>query len=346
MAKIDFYQIEDDEKKVIFEKIAGEKGMKPFAVEKDWWVSRTLEIIFQMKFSNHLIFKGGTSLSKAFKLIHRFSEDIDLAIDRNYFFETEKIWSKNKRSQLRKKAGEFTAGIFLDELKKAYKKRGYEYLSCDIIHEKESDHDPRVIEVHYKNIIPTYSEYILPRLLIEVGCRSLREPYSVKKFGSLVDEVFVDKEFADPLFEIPTVEPERTFLEKIFLLHEEFSRPDEKMRVDRLSRHLYDIYHLTNSGIGDKAISDKDLYETIVSHRHKFSRIGKVDYNHHNPKLINPIPPDVVMQSWRDDYAKMQEDMIYEDPKPTFDDLLSNLYVLTKKLKNLPWDFELKFAKL
>lgn len=77
MAKIDFYKIEKTEKIAIFQAIAAQKGMTPFAVEKDWWVSRTLEIIFKMAIAPHLVFKGGTSLSKAWKLINRFSEDID-----------------------------------------------------------------------------------------------------------------------------------------------------------------------------------------------------------------------------------------------------------------------------
>lgn len=81
MAKINFYTVDKEEKIAVFNAIAAEKGMTPFAVEKDWWVSRTLEIIFQMPIAQHLVFKGGTSLSKAWKLINRFSEDIDLAID-------------------------------------------------------------------------------------------------------------------------------------------------------------------------------------------------------------------------------------------------------------------------
>ncbi len=81
MARIDFYHIDLAEKVAIFTEIATQKGMKPFAVEKDWWVSRTLEIIFQMPIAAHLVFKGGTSLSKAWKLINRFSEDIDSVYD-------------------------------------------------------------------------------------------------------------------------------------------------------------------------------------------------------------------------------------------------------------------------
>ena len=85
MAKINFYTTEKAEKEAVFNAIAAENGMTPFAVEKDWWVSRTLEIIFQMSIAKHLVFKGGTSFSKAWKLINRFSEDIDLAIDKAFF---------------------------------------------------------------------------------------------------------------------------------------------------------------------------------------------------------------------------------------------------------------------
>jgi len=87
--------------------------MSAFAVEKDWWVSRTLEIIFQMDIAKYLVFKGGTSLSKAWKIIHRFSEDIDLAIDKEFFFKSEKLWSKKDITELRKKAGIYSTGDFL-----------------------------------------------------------------------------------------------------------------------------------------------------------------------------------------------------------------------------------------
>ena len=289
MANSIFYKTDKAEKVAVFNAIATQKGMKPFAVEKDWWVSRTLEIIFQMEIAKHLVFKGGTSLSKAWNLINRFSEDIDLAINKDFFGFTGEL-GKNQRDKLRKTAGLYTTGTFFKELQAAFIKRGFVDLDFKIIEAKDSDQDPRVLEIYYPNVINSSSEYVLPRVQIEVSCRSLREPFSVKKFGALVDEVYADKDFVEPLFEVPTVNPERTFLEKVFLLHEEFHRPEEKMRVDRLSRHLYDIFHLTNAGIAEKAINDKELYETIVAHRYKFSRVGEVDYNLHNPKTVNPIP--------------------------------------------------------
>jgi hypothetical protein len=342
MAKINFYKVDKKEKEAVFNAIAAQKGMKPFAVEKDWWVSRTLEIIFQMNIAQHLVFKGGTSLSKAWKLINRFSEDIDLAIDREFFGFTGNL-GKNQRDNLRKTAGIYTTGTFFKELEEEFKKRGFHNLDFKIIEAKDSDQDPRVLEIYYPNVIPAETDYILPRVQIEVSCRSLREPFSVKSFGALVDEEYADKEFAEPLFEVTTVNAERTFLEKVFLLHEEFHRPAEKIRVDRLSRHLYDIFHLSKAGIAEQAINDKVLYETIVAHRFIFSRVGNVDYNLHNPKTVNPIPIASKMEEWKTDYAKMKEDMIYEEDKPSFEDLINNLEEVKSKLQKLDWSFELEF---
>lgn len=343
MAKINFYTIDNTEKVAIFNEIATKKGMKPFAVEKDWWVSRTLEIIFQMPVAEHMVFKGGTSLSKAWKLINRFSEDIDLAIDRDFFFKSEKGWSRKEITKLRKEAGIYSTGAFFEELKEELRKKGFNKLEFKVVDNGDSDQDPRVLEIYYPNVIASDSVYILPRVQIEVSCRSLREPFSVQFFGALVDEFYADKDFAEPLFSVPTVNAERTFLEKLFLLHEEFHRPTEKRRVDRLSRHLYDIYHMTQAGISLKAISDKELYESIVYHRYKFSRVGDVDYNLHNPNHLNPIPPKDVIADWEADYSKMKEDMIYEEKKPSFKDLIDNLTEIRKQLQAVEWTFELEF---
>ena len=343
MIMIKWLNIPDNTKRNAYIQIAEQTGMSAFAVEKDWWVSRTLEIIFRMDIARHLVFKGGTSLSKAWNLIQRFSEDIDLAIDREYFFKSEKKKKKKEITALRKEASLFSTGIFFDELKEEFQKRGFNGLEFKVIEAKDSDQDPRIIEIYYPNVIAQPSEYMLPRVQIEIGCRSLREPFSIQTFGALVDEVFADKDFAEPFFQVPTVNPERTFLEKLFLLHEEFYRPQEKMRIDRLSRHLYDVYQLSKAGVSDKAINDKELYETIVAHRYKFALIGGVNYNNHNPKTLNPVPPPELMDNWEKDYAKMLEDMIYEEEKPTFADLIENLNVLRMQLQMLDWEFELIF---
>jgi predicted nucleotidyltransferase component of viral defense system len=345
MAKVDFYRIDKDEKKAIFQAIATEKGMSPFAVEKDWWVSRTLGIIFQMDIAKHLVFKGGTSLSKAWKLIHRFSEDIDLAIDKEIFLSPPNGWSRGAITKLRKMAGTYSTGAFFEDLTEQFSIKGFKEVQFNIIEADDSDQDPRIIQVFYPNIITPPSEYLLPCVQIEIGCRSLREPFSFQTIGALVDEVYADRDFTEPFFTVPTVNPERTFLEKLFLLHEEFHRPSNKRRVDRLSRHLYDIYHLSKAGVAEKALFDKALYETIVAHRHKFSRVGGVDYNNHNPKTLNPIPVPQSMVAWNADYNKMKEDMIYEENKPSFEELINNLNNLRAKLQDLEWQFDLNFIQ-
>ena len=343
MAELDFYTIDKSEKEAIFNAIAAEWGMTPFAVEKDWWVSRTLNIIFQMDIAAHLVFKGGTSLSKAWKLINRFSEDIDLAIDKEFFEGYKGDISRTQIGKLRKEAGQYTTGTLFAELQEAFRARSFDELDFKVVDSGEGDQDPRIIEIHYPNIIPQPTAYLLPRVQIEISCRSLREPFTPQQFGALVDEYYAGRDFAESLFTVPTVNPERTFLEKLFLLHEEFHRPPEKMRVDRLSRHLYDIHHLTKAGIAERAISDKELYETIVAHRYKFSRVGDVDYNLHHPKTLNPIPVEEKMAEWKADYAKMMEEMIYEENKTSFDDLINNLSELRSKLQSIAWIFELSF---
>jgi len=343
MGMINFYNLPSSDKADIFQAISTRNGMPAFAVEKDWWVTKTLSIIFEMEASKHLVFKGGTSLSKAWKLIQRFSEDIDLAIDRSFLgFDGE--LSKSKRTALRKAAGEYTTGVFFEELNTRVEAEKFQDVHLNVIPAEDSDQDPRIIEVHYPPIIE-HPGYVQPRVQIEIGCRSLLEPFTIKEFGSLVDEEFAEDSFAMPFIKIPTVDAERTILEKIFLLHEEFHRPVEKIRVDRLSRHLYDIFHLSNTDVLDQAINNKVLYETIVEHRHKFSKVGGVNYNSHNPLIIDPIPHSNVIAAWRDDYKKMISEMIYEEEPPSFEDLIVNLEKVKEKVKTVDWVFSLTFEK-
>ena len=340
MSKINFYNIPDTEKSIIFEQIANAKSMAPFAVEKDWWVVQTLAVIYEMDVAEHLIFKGGTSLSKAWKLIQRFSEDIDFALDRAFLGYNGEL-SKKERTALRKASGVYVAQTFFSELVAKFQEKGFSGLRFELVDEVESDKD-RTINVYYPNLIASPG-YLQPKIQIEIGCRSLIEPFTIQTFASLVDEEYADQDFAQAPIHVPTVNPERTFLEKIFLLHEEFQRPPEKMRVDRLSRHLYDVYKLSKTDFAEKALNDKQLYEKIVEHRYKFTRIGGVDYNLHQPQTINMLPIPQVIEAWKVDYKTMLELMIYEENPPSFDEILNGLTKLKDKINSLNWKFELQF---
>src|SRR5688572_11146869 len=231
MAKIGFHKIPDTDKVVIFKQITNIMGMPAHAVEKDWWVVQILAAIFEMKSGKHLVFKGGTSLSKAWGLIERFSEDVDLAIDRSFLgFEGE--LKKKEITALRKNANQYITETFFPELKQKMIENGFTDLKWEIVDTEESDQDPKIILMYYPNAIKSPG-YIKPKVQIEIGCRSLREPFKVQKLNSLVDEHYPDTDFAMPEINVPTVIPERTFLEKIFLLHEEFSKPIQSIRVQR-----------------------------------------------------------------------------------------------------------------
>lgn len=337
MGNIIFHELDPSEKKVLFTETATQKGIIPFAVEKDWWVVRTLEIIFKTSAAKHLVFKGGTSLSKSWNLIHRFSEDIDLAIDRK-FLGFEGLLSKNKRTQLRKAANKYTSEHFYIELQEKFIEQGFKDLEFNLVVAKDSDQDPRIIEVYYPNVIESLG-YVQPRIQIEIGCRSLIEPYSSRSVVSFLDDFYADKDFSVSSVEIPSVNPERTFLEKLFLLHEEFHKPLDKIRVDRLSRHLYDVYQLSKTD-SLKAIEDKNLYKTIVEHRFNFTKISGIDYNLLSPKTIDFIPINEVKEAWERDYKKMRDEMIYQPDAPTFDEILEQLIAIKNKINGQDWGLD------
>jgi len=205
-----------------------------------WWVVQSLAIIFEMEIGKHLVFKGGTSLSKAWGVIHRFSEDIDLAVNRS-FFGYEGDLSKRERTNLRKETSAYISTILFPDIIERFTEKGLVDVEFKIVEAESSDQDPRIIEIYYPNVIDPPG-YLMPRVLLEIGGRSLREPFEMRTFSSLIDEHYKGQAYTQDAITIPTVRPERTFLEKIFLLHEEFQRPKEKIRIDRLSRHLYDIY--------------------------------------------------------------------------------------------------------
>ena len=243
--------------------------------------------------------------------------------------------------RLRKTANVYVTDKFSRLLETKFKDKGLSDVIIKVVEANTADQDPRIIEVYYPHVVATPG-YILPRVQIEIGCRSLREPLSNISFSSLIDEHYPHTAFAQKHITIPVVNPERTFLEKIFLLHEEFMRPGEKIRGDRLSRHLYDIFQLSKTDFANKALEDRNLYEAIVNHRYKFTRVGGVDYNLHQPKSINPIPPNHLLDAWRKDYTTMQEQMIYGD-SPSFDEMLASIKTLVDKINNLDWHFKSRF---
>jgi len=328
----EWFRLSDNDKLICFRAITDKYDLKIPAVEKDWWVTHTLAIIFSMPYAKSLIFKGGTSLSKSWKIIERFSEDIDLALDREFLGFAGEL-SKKQISRLRYASYEFLTEKFTPELQQKFNELGFTDVLVKYREVANHDQDPLIIEIYYPKLTEK-DIYLRPGVLVEIGSRSLKEPFSICKFKTLVAENYSNKLFADNEITIPTVNVERTFLEKVFLLHEEYQRPAEKRRVERLSRHLYDIEKISQTPHFQKALSDKDLYRKIVAHRDKFSHLGGIDYAKHEPQFINIIPPENLLPLWEKDYAEMSESMIYGN-KLNFNELINNIKQVNDKINRI-----------
>ena len=314
-------------------------GVGQAAIEKDWWVSVTLKALFQTDCAESLIFKGGTSLSKGWGLIERFSEDIDLAINHSFFGINKS--NKSQRDKLRKLSRAYILGtlsVQLDERLKAMGITGYQIENVTTVENRngeivaiDSDKDPTVILLHYDSLLPRKIDYIPSRVKIEISCLSMDEPVEEREIRSLICESFPDDD-TDAVCQIRTVVPARTFLEKIFLLAEEFQR--DKPRSLRMSRHLYDLERLMDSDFGKSALADRTLYDAIIEHRQAYYALKYVDYSLHSPTTINILPVENVLDDWRQDYLNMQRYFIY-GKSLDFDQLMQRILELQQKLRNM-----------
>lgn len=330
MSAQQFLQLKAEEKRAVFQNIATERVSLPEStIEKDWWVTQTLRLIFQLPEAEHIVFKGGTSLSKAWQLIDRFSEDVDLAINHKYLGFSGELSREQADKKLRKSAHTYIVEQFVPRLNESFLNEGFESVNLYVPKENASSQDPLSIEISYPRVT-NQSSYLVPPVLVEIGGRSLHEPYSHRPIQSFVDEHFAGRPFASKPFSVQAVTPERTLLEKLFLLHEEFARPEEKRRVNRLSRHLYDIQKIGSSTYFDAA-KNPVLQRDIIEHRRLFNRIGSVNYDAMYPPNLNPIPPKEQWKAWESDYRNMAYEM-FNGNVMSFDQLMLEVQKITDQI--------------
>lgn len=300
-----------EQKIQILQQTGEARGLPAFVVEKDWWVCTILRAIFQSQYADSIIFKGGTSLSKAYGLIDRFSEDIDLIIDR-HLLGFEVLDSKSVIKRLRRASGSFIINEFREELMLQLDQLGIDRAQYEIRYNDKVDDtsDPNTLEVYYQSVVPMRNSYIQQRVLLEMGARSLTEPTETRSIISFIDETYPTSSFAQEAFNVKVVLPIRTFIEKVLLLHEEFSKAIDKIRVDRLTRHFYDLDKMMIAGYGEQAIADDELFNMIVDHRKTVNPLRGLDYSNHKKGKLSILPPTEIVDKWEADYKTMQENMI------------------------------------
>ncbi len=319
------------------ENLTLEYNLSTVAIEKDWWISTVLRALFALPYAEYLSFKGGTSLSKCDNLIERFSEDIDIAVYRDFLGFGGTLSKTQINDKLRRATCSFVREKLQFDVANELENQGIRtdlfFVNVNIT--PVTTTDPEIIEVRYKSLFPE-SSYIEPIVKLEISGRSMNEPLQKIALQSFIDDAYSDKVFAVKPFEVNAVVPERTFLEKICLLHEEFAKPQEFMRTERMSRHLYDLGKMHDAGIAEKALSDKELYRSIVEHRRIFIGLKGFDYDTLAPHSIKIIPPDNIIPLWKADYETMRETMIYGESL-SFSKLIDKIKQLNEKINKVDW---------
>lgn len=358
--------LSSEERKQLFTEASVRHGRMPATVlEKDFWVCWTLQQLFKIQeIAPYLIFKGGTSLSKAYGLIERFSEDIDLTIDKEYLGISEKDWpkditSRKARQEFRKKldkiSGEATRIKILPLLEERFAK---------IFNAKSSNgwsltiapNDPLTILFNYP-VSVSYGNnlfrgnfgtgnfadsYIKPVIRLELGARGDIFPVASRSLSSYMAEIIPEIfESSDDLkITVPTLEAERTFLEKITILHDICHKEEDKPLKKASARHYYDVFMLIQKGIAKEALKDRALFEAVVNN----ARLNCTDSNESQAykaydELLNLngklIPSENKHLSLQRDYKEMQESGMFFADFPSFEEII-------KELKNLEHTINLK----
>jgi hypothetical protein len=288
----------------LFRETAARKGMSPAVVEKDFWVCFVLARLFSDEFlSKKILFKGGTSLSKVFKVIERFSEDIDLILDWREITSADPLASRSRTKQdaFNKQLQTDAHAYIRDRLLPRIVTMLPEMPSIKI------DDDPNVVTVSYPS---SFSEaYIRPEIRLEVGPLAIWIPNANYPIASCAAEEFPAL-FGNPMCHVRTIRAERTFWEKVTILHHEAHRPETSMQPLRYSRHYYDLARMAKSEIKKAALADLTLLKSVVESKEQFYPRNWARYDLAKPGTIKLLPPPHVLRSLKKDYQEMQI-MIY-----------------------------------
>jgi hypothetical protein len=296
------------------------------AIEKDFWVVWVLSRLFASEFlAPKILFKGGTSLSKVFGLIDRFSEDIDLILDWVQLDGENplKERSKSKQDQFNKTIPQvsctYIADTFLPEV--------IRQLEGICRAEVEAD-DPNVIAIHYPSSFS--SEYLRPEIRLEIGPLAQWVPNARYNISAYVFEALPDL-FADSFCEVMAIKAERTFWEKATILHHEAHRPEGSALPIRYSRHYYDLYLMSKTEVVKlAALGDLRLLASVVAFKQKFYPRSWAHYELARPGTLKLIPPDRILKELRKDYVAMGE-MIF-GRHPSFDEIIHGLRELEEEI--------------
>jgi len=297
-------------------------------IEKDFWVVWILDKIFlDKKLNKILMFKGGTSLSKVFNLIGRFSEDIDLILDWNMVTNEDpnEKRSKTKQDKYNKEVNENAKAYIRDELLPTISELLAPLCSCKINEDDEFN-----INVSYPTTFD--DKYLRPEILLEIGPLASWLPYSNFEITSYVAEYFPEH-FKKSRTNVNAIVASRTFWEKATILHQEANRNVEKPLPTRYSRHYYDLAIMAKSDVKIEALADMELLEKVIDFKNKFYPASWAKFDEARPSTLKLVPPEYRLEALKKDYKAM-EHMIF-DKKLTFEEIVKILQELEIEVNNI-----------
>jgi predicted nucleotidyltransferase component of viral defense system len=330
---MNWFELAIEDRRILLQQASTRSAINEKALEKDLWVTLVLRAVFKTKYAPYLHFKGGTSLSKAWQVIDRFSEDIDLSIDRS-FYGFEEGLSFTQIRKLKRISSVFVSTEMKTDLEKTLLEMGvprqvFAVLAAPIPPSRKDTVDPQELVISYVSILENV-EYLPNTIKVEFSARAIKDASHLREVNALVGNAFPHLELVGNLFEVSAIAPQITLLEKVFLLHEEFTKQPAEMRYLRMSRHYYDLYRLSESKYAESAVQDLPLFERIVAHRKHYIRQAGIDYAYGRESL-SCLPPDHLLEHYRHDYEKMVQNMIY-GKSPHFSEMLHAVGVLQAAL--------------
>jgi len=317
----------------LFQATAISMGMQPNVIEKDFWVCFMIDHLFHdSKYKNAFVFKGGTSLSKAYRVIERFSEDIDLILDWRKIVNDINPWderSKTKQDQFNKQINSEAANFYKEEFvpqlnMEIESKIGKgDWISVD-------EEDEMVVNFYYPQIFE--AEYLRSCVRLEIGPlaewlpshETVIMPFVAEKYPIL----FEQKETS-----VLTIDVERTFWEKLTILHKIANFPEKKLLPPRYARHMYDVYNMGNSWVKESAFKKKELLEKDVTFKQKFYYAKAAHYETATLGTIMLVPGEGLHKTLKADYQAMRN-MIYGN-MPEYEEIVRFLEKLEDEVHGL-----------
>lgn len=322
------------EQALILRSLSTNKNIKREAIllEKDIWVCWALECLFKMPGRLPMAFKGGTSLSKAFRVIDRFSEDIDITIDYQAFNCGNPFADGISKTKIKKISLEIKSMI-TQHLKNSiipYYKKTISETFKENTPTVELDNDGETVHLHYPSVIKQKNGYIIDTVKLEFGGRNLTLPNNIHTITSDISTYINNLSF--PVAQATVLSPQKTYWEKLTLIHYECNRPTLKDDANRISRHWYDITMLANHDIGKEAIVNRELLKEVIKIKKTFYDSGFAKYDNCLNGNLHLIPNDDCIKLLKEDFNKMLSNKMFYGEQPNFDSIINRVRKLQEEV--------------